>query len=64
MRRWNLYAEICEPLVGADGERSQRSRGRRAKGVPFDSYFDFHDRSKLFCSELVATAIESAEVRR
>lgn len=57
----NLYAEIYDPPAGADGEKvAAFVRQKFNEGVEFDSYFDFHDHSKLFCSELVAMAIESA----
>ncbi|MBX3219811.1 MAG: hypothetical protein KF795_04780 [Labilithrix sp.] len=57
----NLYAEIYDPPAGADGEKlAAFVRQKYAEGVEFDSYFDFHDHTKLFCSELVAMAIESA----
>ncbi len=57
----NLYAEIYDPPAGADGEKiSAYVRKKYAEGIEFDSYFDFHDHQKLFCSELVAMAIESS----
>ncbi len=57
----NLYAEIYDPPEGADGEKiAAYARQKYAEGVEFDSYFDFHDHSKLFCSELVALAVENA----
>ena len=57
----NLYAEIYDPPAGADGEKiAAFVRQKFKEGTEFDSYFDFHDHSKLFCSELVAMAIESA----
>jgi hypothetical protein len=57
----NLYAEIYDPPAGADGEKvAAYVRAKYKDGVEFDSYFDFHDHSKLFCSELVALAIENA----
>jgi hypothetical protein len=57
----NLYAEIFDPPAGADGEKvAAFVRQKYKEGVEFDSYFDFHDHSKVFCSELVAMAIESA----
>lgn len=57
----NLHAEIYDPPPGADGEKiAAYARQKFKDGVEFDSYFDFHDHSKLFCSELVALAIESA----
>lgn len=57
----NLYAEIYDPPAGADGEKiAAYARKKFEEGVEFDSYFDFHEHSKLFCSELVALAIEHA----
>lgn len=57
----NLYAEIYDPPPGADGEKiSAYARQKYKDGIEFDSYFDFHDHSRLFCSELVALAIEQA----
>jgi hypothetical protein len=57
----NLYAEIFDPPPGADGERiAAFARQKYAEGVDFDAYFDFEDHSKLFCSEFVELAIESA----
>jgi hypothetical protein len=57
----NLYAEIYDPPEGADPEKiAAFARAKYKEGVEFDSYFDFHDHKKLFCSELVALAIENA----
>ncbi len=57
----NLYAEIYDPPEGADGEKiAAYARQKFKEGAEFDSFFDFHDHSKLFCSELAALAIESA----
>lgn len=57
----NLYAEIYDPPAGADGEKiAAYARQKYAEGIEFDSYFDFHDHSRLFCSELVALAIQDA----
>lgn len=57
----NLYAEIYDPPAGADGEKvAAFVRQKYKEGIEFDSYFDFHDHKRLFCSELVAMAIESA----
>lgn len=57
----NLYAEIYDPPEGADGEKiAAYARQKYKEGVEFDSYFDFRDHSKLFCSELVALAVEGA----
>ena len=57
----NLYAEIYDPPPGADGEKiAAFARQKYKEGVEFDAYFDSHDHTKLFCSELTAMAIESA----
>jgi hypothetical protein len=57
----NLYAEIYDPPAGADGEKiAAFVRAKFKEGVEFDSYFDYHDHSKLFCSELVSMAVASA----
>lgn len=57
----NLYAEIYDPPPGADGEKiAAYARQKYKEGVEFDSYFDSHEHSKLFCSELAALAIEHA----
>jgi hypothetical protein len=57
----NLYAEIYDPPAGADGEKiAAYARQKYVEGVEFDSYFDFHEHSRLFCSELVALAIAHA----
>jgi hypothetical protein len=57
----NLYAEIYDPPEGADGEKiAAYARKKFAEGVEFDSYFDFHDHSKMFCTELVSLAVQEA----
>jgi hypothetical protein len=57
----NLHAEIYDPPPGADGEKiASYARAKFAEGVEFDSHFDFHDHTQLFCTELVALAVESA----
>lgn len=57
----NLYAEIYDPPAGADGEKiAAFARDKYKEGVEFDSYFDFHDHARYFCSELVALAIAQA----
>lgn len=57
----NLYAEIYDPPPGSDGEKiAAYARQKYKEGVEFDSYFDFHDHSRLFCTELVALAVESS----
>jgi hypothetical protein len=57
----NLYAEIYDPPPGADGEKiAAYAREKYKEGVEFDAYFDFRDHSRLFCTELVALAVESA----
>jgi hypothetical protein len=57
----NLYAEIYDPPAGADGEKvAAFMRQKYEARTEFDSYFDFHDHTKLFCSELVSMALTSA----
>lgn len=57
----NLHAEIYDPPEGADGEKiAAFARQKFREGVEFDAFFDFNDHSKLFCTELVALAIEHA----
>jgi hypothetical protein len=57
----NLHAEIYDPPEGADGEKiAAYVRQKYKEGVEFDAFFDYHDHSKLFCSELVSMAVESA----
>lgn len=57
----NLYAEIYDPPEGADGEKiAAYARLKFKEGVEFDSYFDFNDHSKMFCSELLELAIRQA----
>jgi hypothetical protein len=57
----NLYGEIYDLPPGTDGEKvAAYVRQKYEEGVEFDAFFDFHDHSKLFCSELVSMAIERA----
>lgn len=57
----NLYAEIYEPPAPADGEKiAAYARKKFKEGVEFDAYFDTHDHSKLFCSELAAMAVKDS----
>ncbi|MDF2694952.1 MAG: Permuted papain-like amidase enzyme YaeF/YiiX, family [Labilithrix sp.] len=57
----NLYAEIYDPPAGADPEKvAAFVRQKYKEGVEFDAFFNYHDHSKLFCSELVSMAIEAA----
>jgi hypothetical protein len=57
----NLYAEIYDPPAGADGEKiAAYVRQKYKEGVEFDSFFNYRDHSKLFCSELVSMAIANA----
>jgi uncharacterized membrane protein len=57
----NLYAEIYDPPPGADPEKiAAWARQKYKEGVEFDSYFDSHDHTRLFCTEMAALAIEHA----
>lgn len=57
----NIHTEIYDPPPGADGEKmAAYVRKRFADGdVKFDTHFDAHDHSTLFCTELVALAVEA-----
>ncbi len=57
----NLYAEIYDPPPGADPAKIVAYVQQKYKeGVEFDAYFDSHDHSKVFCTELAAMAVEAA----
>jgi hypothetical protein len=59
---YNLHGEIYDPPPGVDGERlAAWVRARHASGdVEFDTRFDPVDHATLYCSELVALAIEAS----
>jgi hypothetical protein len=57
----NLYAEIYDPPAGTDGEKlAAYVRQKYAEGIEFDAFFNYHDHSKLFCSELVSMGITAS----
>jgi hypothetical protein len=57
----NLYGEIYDLPPGTDGEKvAAYARQKYKEGVEFDAFFNYHDHSKLFCSELASLAIASA----
>jgi len=57
----NLYAEVMEPPAGVDGEKvAAFARAQVAKGTKFDAYFRFDEHDKMYCTELVQLALESA----
>jgi hypothetical protein len=57
----NLYAEVVEPPPGVDGEKvAAFARQKLTEGVKFDAYFRFDEHQKLYCTELVQLALESA----
>ena len=57
----NIHTEIYDPPPGTDGEKmAAYARALYARGdVKFDTHFDTHDHSALYCSELVALSIEA-----
>jgi hypothetical protein len=56
----NLYAEVYDPPAGVDGTKvAAFARAEWQKKTPFDATFDYDDHSKLFCTELVALALEA-----
>jgi hypothetical protein len=57
----NLYAEVIEPPAGVDPEKvAAFARTKMSEGVKFDAYFRFDEHEKLYCTELVQLALESA----
>lgn len=56
----NLYAEIYDLPPGTDGEKvAAYARKTFKDGVEFDPFFDVFDHSTMYCSEMVALAIEA-----
>ncbi|MEO8445043.1 MAG: hypothetical protein ABI567_08580 [Gammaproteobacteria bacterium] len=54
------FVAIYDPPPGADGERIGRfARDSLKAGLPFDSFFDRSDPSKVYCSEFTALALEA-----
>ena len=59
LRRHRIVA-IYDPPPAADPTRvAGYAQDAYARGVPFDAYFDPHDSGKLYCTELVAAALEA-----
>lgn len=60
LRRYRIVA-IYDPPPAADPARvAVYAQDAYARGVPFDAHFDPHDAGKLYCTELVAAALEAA----
>lgn len=54
------YVEVHDPPPGVDGAKvAAYARARYADGTPFDPHFDSSDRSRLYCTEFVAAALEA-----
>lgn len=57
----NLYAEVYDPPPGAAPARvAAYARETFQKHVRFDTHFDTKDHEALYCSELVALAVQAA----
>ena len=57
------FVAIYDPPAGADRQRIGRfARESLAAGLPFDSYFDREDPSKVYCSEFTALALAAGGV--
>lgn len=57
----NLYAEVYDPPPGAKPELvALYARRAFDRHVKFDTHFDSRDHSTLYCSEMVALAVEAA----
>lgn len=57
----NLYAEVYDPPKDAKPEAvATFARRKFDQNIKFDTHFDSKDHSTLYCSELVALAIQSA----
>jgi hypothetical protein len=57
----NLYVEVEDPPDDADPEKiAAFARARYLEHAKFDPYFRYDEHEKLFCSELVQLALESA----
>jgi hypothetical protein len=56
----NLYAEVYDLPPEIDGARvAAFARRHYERHTEFDAHFDYDDHSKLFCTELVALALEA-----
>ena len=57
------FVAIYDPPVGADRQRiGAFTRESLAAGLPFDSYFNREDPSKVYCSEFTALALAAGGV--
>jgi hypothetical protein len=55
----NLYAEIYDVPAGVSGEKVvEYAKQQFAAQTAFDSFFDYSDHKKLFCTELIELALE------
>lgn len=54
------YVEVYDPPPGVDRARvAAFARAQYLRRTPFDAYFVSDDRSRLYCTELVAAALEA-----
>ena len=58
--RAQRYVEVYDPPAFVDRERVVTfARDHFRKGTPFDPYFNTRDRTRLYCTEFVALALEA-----
>ena len=56
----NLYAEVHDLPPGIDGKKvAAYARARFQEHAEFDAFFDYREHSRLFCTELIALALEA-----
>lgn len=61
----HLYVEVFEPPANVDRARVEaKVRELRAQGVEFDAGWDFHEHSRMFCSEFVVEALAAGGLVR
>lgn len=56
----NLYAEVHDLPAGVDGRKvAAFARTKFQERAEFDAFFDYTEHSRLFCTELLALALEA-----
>ena len=58
--RRNIYTEIHNPPVRVDRSKMIEFVHRHFKAkTPFDAYFDFSEHERLYCTEMIALALDA-----
>lgn len=61
----HLYVEVFEPPANVDRTRVEaRVKELRAQNVEFDASWDYHEPSRMFCSEFVVDALAAGGLPR